>query len=407
MLRKTVTLVSLCLLSSISVAANTSPQFGQHIVVAPHCLIKNLTVEYNTLSSNDSLSLIEVSDNGMRQLIEAKHQQKTPCGGFMDVTDSWKDYKVTSIAIRNPADAFLSRHSKPTKNKLAEQPGEYTIQYKKQVNTLISAINPSNIWSNLTTLSNFENRYANSDNGVKAANWIKSQVEAIAKDNNRKDVTVYTVETNGYKQPSVVAKIGDSSEPGVVIGGHMDTLSFLSKRQPGADDDGSGSMTILEAARTILASGMHFKKPIYFIWYAAEEEGLIGSQNVVRYFQKKQIPVSAALQFDMTGYQYKNDPTLWLLDDNVNASLTTFLDTLIKTYVKQPVGHTKCGYGCSDHASWHGAGFTAAAPFEAKYGQENKNIHSARDTMDLLSLDHMANFTKLAIAAAVELAQPV
>lgn len=399
-------LFSLTLLSSISINAYALPQNNNHIVVAPHCLVKSLTVDYKTLSANDSLSLIEINNAGIRQLIEAKHQQKSPCGGFMDVTDEWQGYKVTSIAVKNPAGTFLSQYANPVKNKLAERSSKYTIQFKKQVRQLVAAVNKANIWSNLTTLSNFENRYANSDKGVEAANWIKSHIEAIAKEYNRSDVTIFTVDTHGYKQPSVVAKIGTSSEPGVVIGGHMDTISFFGSRQPGADDDGSGSMSILEAARAILASGMQFKKPIYFIWYAAEEEGLIGSQQVVRHFKANNIPVSAALQFDMTGYQSNNDPTLWLLDDNVNTELTTFLDQLVQTYVKQPVGHTRCGYGCSDHASWHKAGFTAAAPFEAKYGQENKNIHSSRDTMDLLSDEHMANFAKLAVAAAVELAQP-
>ena len=71
---------------------------------------------------------------------------------------------------------------------------------------------------------------------------------------------------------------GNSDEPGVVVGAHMDTLSSAVSIKPGADDDGSGSVTVLETARSLLSSGMHFKKPLYLIWYSAEELGLIGSQ---------------------------------------------------------------------------------------------------------------------------------
>src|SRR5262249_37754543 len=99
-----------------------------------------------------------------------------------------------------------------------------------------------------------------------------------------------------YVQPSVVAKLGNSDEPGIVVGGHMDTLSSTFELKPGADDDGSGTTTVMGVARTILNSGMKFNKPIYFIWYAAEEAGLVGSGYVVKYFKKNNIPVDAVIQ---------------------------------------------------------------------------------------------------------------
>ncbi len=210
-----------------------------------------------------------------------------------------------------------------------------------------------------------------------------------------------------YKQPSLVVKIGDSNEPGIVIGAHMDTLGALWGKMPGADDDGSGSVTVLEVARTLLASGMHFKKPIYFIWYSAEEEGLVGSQHVVADFKAKKIPVSEVIHMDMTGYANQNDPTIWLISDNTDKSLTSYLETLTNTYVKQPVKYTSCGYACSDHATWTQNGFKAAIPFEAQFGKDDPNIHSAQDTMDVLSLNHMTDYAKLGVAFVVELAQPV
>lgn len=49
-------------------------------------------------------------------------------------------------------------------------------------------------------------------------------------------------------------------------------------------------------------------------------------------------------------------------------------------------------------------GVPAALPNESDFKDLNPYIGSSSDTMDLLSLDHMTNFSKLALAFAIELA---
>lgn len=393
-------LFSLGLLSAISFNVKAEPVTNSHIVIAPPCLIKKLHVTYKTLSSSHQLSLIEVNDAGIDQLIEAKHA-KERCGGFMDVTDAWKK----SGAIKSQAKDFLVKHTEP-KATFRTSTTSYSVKYQTQVDPLLKQLNPQNMWTDLTTLSGFTDRFSQSSNGVLAASWIKTQIETIAKNNGRNDVTVYYVNTKNFKQPSVVAKIGDASTSGIVIGAHMDTLSSIKEKKPGADDDGTGTVTVIEIARTLLSSGMHFKKPIYLIWYAAEEMGLIGSQNVVADFEDKNIPVSAVMQLDMTGYAYENSSTMWLIDDYANKDLTAFLEALINTYVKQPVKHTQCGYACSDHATWYKEGYASSMPFESSFGNDDPYVHTSQDTMEKLSLTHMTDYAKLGTAFAVELAEP-
>jgi leucyl aminopeptidase len=374
-----------------------------HIVIAPKCLLQQTEDTYQTLATDNEFALIQTTDAGIETLANTKSHRGKPCGGFKDVTNSWHS---ASLKINNNASAFLMAHSKPVKSQTSS--AAYKVRYQTQVNQLLADVNPQTIWANLTTLTSHPDRYSKSDEGVKVAAWIKSQMETIAKDTGHDDVTAYYVQTGGsYKQPSVVVKVGNSNEAGIVIGAHMDTLSSSWELKPGADDDGSGSATVLEAARTLLASGMHFNKPIYFIWYAAEEQGLVGSQRVVADFKQKKIPVNAVVHFDMTGYAYQNETTMWLMDDYTNKDLTSFISDLITTYVKKPVKHSNCGYACSDHASWTEAGFAASIPAEAAYENTNPSLHTSRDTMDKLSLDHMTDYAKLAVAAAVEFAEPV
>lgn len=389
------------LLTPLSYAATTSHD-ASHKIVAPSCLIQDTTKPFNIIASKKNLVLLNLNDSEIERLIELKQHQKEICGGFIDVTSSWNNFHPKQLNSDHKAEAFLANFTVPVVAPKAASP--YRIQYPTEVNQLLRQMNPTYLWTRLKSLSEYPDRYARSNYGLQVANEIKAEVEAMARNNDRGDVTVYFVRTGNYKQPSVVAKIGTSNEPGIVIGGHMDTLSG---NKPGADDDGSGSVTVLEVARTILSSGMHFKKPIYLIWYAAEELGLIGSQYVVSDFIRNDILVSAVMQLDMTGYAYKNDLTMWLIDDYVDPNLTAYLETLINTYVKQPVKHTACGYACSDHASWTRHGFASSMPFESSFSTDNPYIHSSNDTIEKLSLDHMTHYASLAIAFAVELAEPI
>jgi bacterial leucyl aminopeptidase len=395
-MKKTVS--NLLATSALTLATMTAFAGNQQVVIAPSCLASKLTAPHQTLASKDDFILLSISKQNLTQLITLKNTLQKSCGGFINVSHAWKTFTGSPTAFLN---THLMQPLVPQK--------KYKIKYEKQVNQLLGTINPQNMWDNLTTLTSFEDRYADSDNGIAAANWIKTQIETIAKASHHDDVTTFFVDTDDYKQPSLVVKVGKGDEPGIVIGGHMDTLekSFFGGNKPGADDDGSGTVTVLETARNLLTSGMTFKKPIYFIWYAAEEEGLYGSQAVVEHFKKNKIAVDAVIQLDMTGYAYQNEQTIWLINDHVDKKLTKFLETLIKTYVKQPVNYTACNYGCSDHASWTNGGFAASMPFETAFGNDDPYIHSSDDKMDYLSLNHMTDFVKLASAFAVELAEPV
>lgn len=377
---------------------------SDHVLVAPKCLLKHAAFSYNTLSTTHSLSLIQTNEAGVDQLIKLKNNKHKPCGGFMDVTEAWQATK----SVHSDANAFLTSYDTPIQHNLKNK-SSYQIRYQSQVNQLLSQLNPQAMWGNLTTLTNFPDRYSRGDNGVKAAEWFKATMEKLANDTgHHDDVTAYYIQTPGYKQPSVVVQFGHLNEnkSGVVIGAHMDTMSSAWEKKPGADDDGSGSVVVLEAARTLLSSGMQFQQPIYFVWYAAEEQGLVGSQKVVKEFKKLNIPVKAVMHFDCTGYAYHNESTMWVMDDYTNQDLTTYMTQLISTYVKKPVKHSRCGYACSDHASWTQAGYPATIPAEAAYEHSNPYMHSSNDTMEKLSLEHMTDYAKLAVATAVELAEP-
>ena len=60
----------------------------------------------------------------------------------------------------------------------------------------------------------------------------------------------------------------------------------------------SGSTSILEAFRALAARGyIPERGPVEFHWYAAEEAGLLGSQEIVAYKKSRGATVGAMMEF--------------------------------------------------------------------------------------------------------------
>jgi leucyl aminopeptidase len=90
------------------------------------------------------------------------------------------------------------------------------------------------------------------------------------------------------------------SLPLTIIGAHQDSMNYLFPLlpAPGADDDCSGTVSILEAFRVLAESGfIPTNGPVEFHWYAAEEGGLLGSQAVARYKKESGAQIGAMMEF--------------------------------------------------------------------------------------------------------------
>jgi hypothetical protein len=112
---------------------------------------------------------------------------------------------------------------------------------------------------------------------------------------------------------------GSDPREAIMLSAHLDHLGVNQvtrgddKIFNGADDDGSGSVAVLELARA-LATGKKPRRTIYFVCFGSEESGGAGSRHVL---DTPPIPLTqlvAQLQFEMIG---RPDPkvaagTLWL-----------------------------------------------------------------------------------------------
>jgi Zn-dependent M28 family amino/carboxypeptidase len=98
-----------------------------------------------------------------------------------------------------------------------------------------------------------------------------------------------------YDTSNVIAetKTGDANKT-IVVGAHLDSVGTGA----GINDNGSGSAALLEMARHI--NKMNLRNKVRFVWFSAEESGLLGSEAYVASLpQTERDKIAAMLNFDM------------------------------------------------------------------------------------------------------------
>lgn len=286
------------------------------------------------------------------------------------------------------------------------------VSNQKQVKSIIANIDTQAMYDDLSQFTSFYTRYYKSDTGYESAQWLSSKLYNATQPISG-NVTITHVDHHSWKQFSIIVSIPGSTTPEniVVIGSHQDSINLILPSilpAPGADDNGSGTITNIEALRLYvqyLVDTNHWpSNTIEFHFYSAEEGGLLGSLDVFTQYARDSKKVVAMIQQDMTGYV--SDPKnehIGVVTDYTTEGLTKFVELIIDSYLDIPFVETECGYACSDHDSSRRNGFPSAFVMESDFGSTNKYIHSTMDTLDRLSFDHMAEHVKLAVGSIVEL----
>ncbi|KAL1915291.1 uncharacterized protein VTP21DRAFT_6749 [Calcarisporiella thermophila] len=280
------------------------------------------------------------------------------------------------------------------------------VSHQDEVKNLLKKLSLSNLRTTLTKFTSFRNRYYRSKYGVQSASWLYTYISDVIA-SSKSNITLIKYK-HDWEQFSIIARFPGTtfSNETIVVSAHQDSINaWLPSigRAPGADDDGSGTVSILEAFRVLAASNYAPKRTVEFHWYSAEEAGLLGSQAVAREYRKLGRIVGGVLHYDMTGWAGGKEEVMGVITDYVDKELVALVIRLIENYVSIPWKYTKCGYACSDHASWTKNDYPSAIATEARFEDTNHNIHSSDDTIDKLNFEHMLEFSKLAVGFAVEM----
>lgn len=200
----------------------------------------------------------------------------------------------------------------------------------------------------------------------------------------------------------------------------IDSLRALHPPRPdsiynGADDDGSGSMSVLEIAESYASGKLHPKRSIMFIWHVGEELGLFGSEYFTDHPTVPRESIVAELNMDMVGRGGAGDKT------GVNKAgallhggpgyvqlvgsrrLSTELGDLIEKtnadrnfglvfdYSLDANGHPQNIYCRSDHYEY--ARYGIPITFFTTGG--HSDYHQVTDEPEYIDYDHMARVGRL------------
>jgi hypothetical protein len=371
-----------------------------------------------SIGESDEQRLIKLGPDNYQVSNEAEKLYLRRSGiNFIDVTNQISvEEAVKQGLIHGPSSSGLqqllilgAKQIKTLKKKVPKYNYPTAPLQDKIVTDLIDQIDINEVYNNLANFTSFYTRYYKSESGLDSANWLFSLVSNYT--NSNPEVTLTQIHHDGWDQYSIIATIPGQVDEKVVIGAHQDSTNLLFPnllKAPGADDDGSGTVTILEALRLIIANKIKPYNTLEFHFYSAEEGGLLGSIDVFTRYSDKNEVVLGMLQQDMTGYSQGSiengiEEHVGLITDYTSKPQNEFLKMLIDHYNSIPYHETECGYACSDHASALENGYPASFIIESDFKNTNKYIHSVMDTIDRIDFNHVKEHIKLTLAYGIEL----
>lgn len=182
----------------------------------------------------------------------------------------------------------------------------------------------------------------------------------------------------------------------------------------GADDDGSGTVALLEIAEQ-LASGKHPRRSILFVSHTAEENGLLGSQWYTDHPTVNRDSIIGEIDMDMIGRGSKVDLPEgglgYLEVIGIRRLSTEFGDVLEAVNNKQPKpfvfnltfdapGHPLQYYCRADHYSYARYGIPSVAFSRG----EHMDYHQVTDEAQYIDYDALSRVANFVRDGAVELA---
>lgn len=173
-----------------------------------------------------------------------------------------------------------------------------------------------------------------------------------------------------------------------------------------ADDNASGTATVLEAARIL--SNVEFPYSIVYALWDEEEIGLLGSHNYAKEAKAMGMDIGGVVNIDMIGYD-SDDDGLVEIHSNMNtssAAIANVMQNINSEYnLTMDVVVQSPGTGASDHSSFWEYGYGAVLLIEGYWSDDfNPFYHSVNDRVDKFNEEYFHSAAQMAIGSTAELA---
>lgn len=192
---------------------------------------------------------------------------------------------------------------------------------------------------------------------------------------------------------------GALADETIVIGAHYDHLGsggagslapWTRDIHNGADDNASGTATLVEIAQRLVASGKKPSRRIVFIAFTGEERGLLGSDFYVRNPRFALENTIAMFNLDMVGRL--KDESLAVYGTGTAKEFDPLVDSLAAKHGFKITKHPG-GYGPSDHAKFYGKKIPVLHLFTGTHS----DYHRPSDDSPKLNIEGMRRVTDLLV----------
>lgn len=256
-------------------------------------------------------------------------------------------------------------------------------------------------------IDSIKTRHSFSQDIKKAQGYLQSHFEKMG----------YTVELQpfdlgGYRLNNIIAtKLGTVSPLRIfILCAHYDSTSPLTIIEaPGADDNGSGTAVVVEAARVL--ADYNFPFSIKFVLFSGEEQGKYGSKYYAEQAFQNDENIAGVINLDMIGYDGNNDGIFEIhtgyelesqnIGNLVAANVTNFNLSLTPQILAGAESTTR-----SDHYSfwvWNYPGILMIEDFFSSFDQY-PFYHSTSDVVPKLNPEFYFNMARLSIGSLATLA---
>ena len=196
---------------------------------------------------------------------------------------------------------------------------------------------------------------------------------------------------------------GALAQEWVVVGAHYDHIGFRNLENEddgpnnGADDNGSGTVLVLETARAyknyVEAGGMgsRDRRSVLFAAFGAEEQGLLGSCSYVH--GNPAVPLGltrAMMNFDMVGRLRSN--TVYISGAETSGVWNSLVTNSNEPALSLAIRESSCT-GCTDHVCFWQAGI----PFVGFFTGLHNEYHGPDDDVGLIDFSGMRRIGELAL----------
>jgi len=267
----------------------------------------------------------------------------------------------------------------------------------EDITWLVDQVSQDTVTDYLFRMEAFNGRVAGEDSTYAAAVWIRDRYLSYGLDSAYLDF-FQGMHPDNYAsvdcQNVIGVKIGSIyPDRRIVICGHYDAVP----RSPGADDNGTGTVSVIESARIL--SQVDNEMTLVFIAFDSEESGLVGSYEYAWRAKQNNNDIVLVLNADMIGELQNSNYALSMFRGNENYP--RLWNELADEYAGIYGFSFEAGSN-SDHWPFFQYGYDVMFVHEEIFSTK---YHTPRDSTTYVNFDYFTRMVKANVAMAYTVSQ--